>query len=166
MKTDQSNPNLEDPLCLSRMPSLRSSSRQTTSTVTTTASSSVVSYSKAQDLPVSFYTSRSQSRKSSTGDFYSGDNSNIKHLFPQTLRTPLQDLDDVLHKQGCFETEDSMDCRKEALKKLNFLVNQWIQSTSLESGMHWQDMEKIGGTIVTYGSYRLGISHQGDKFFS
>lgn len=27
--------------------------------------------------------------------------------------------------------------------------------------MHWQDMDKIGGRIVTYGSYMLGISHQG-----
>ena len=149
------------------MPSLRSSTRQTASSASTTASSSVVSYSKAQDLPVSHYNSRNQSRKSSSDDFYSGDNSNIKHLFAQTpisLITPLQRLDEVLHKQGCFETEDSMRCRKEVLKNLNILVSQWIQSTSLESGMHWQDMEKMGGSIVTYGSYQLGISHQGDKF--
>ena len=27
--------------------------------------------------------------------------------------------------------------------------------------MHWQDADKIGGRIVTYGSYMLGINHQG-----
>ena len=36
-----------------------------------------------------------------------------------------------------------------------------LQSVSLSRGMHWQDTDRIGGRIVTYGSYMLGISHQG-----
>ena len=36
-----------------------------------------------------------------------------------------------------------------------------FQSVSLSRGMHWQDIDKIGGRIVTYGSYMLGISNQG-----
>lgn len=27
--------------------------------------------------------------------------------------------------------------------------------------MHWHNIDKIGGQIVTYGSYMLGILHQG-----
>ena len=31
---------------------------------------------------------------------------------------------------------------------------------ALRAGWHWQEIGKIGGRIVTYGSYMLGISHQ------
>jgi len=57
--------------------------------------------------------------------------------------------------------------RRETLKHLNTLVSSWIQSVSLDRGMPWQkfqklqELEKAGGCIVTYGSYMLGISHQG-----
>ena len=50
--------------------------------------------------------------------------------------------------------------RREALKYLNVLFVQWIQSESLRRGCHWQEIGSIGGRIVTYGSYMLGISHQ------
>jgi len=73
----------------------------------------------------------------------------------------LLDLDKVLHHQACFETHTGLEERREALKYLNVLVVQWIQSESLRAGWHWQEIGKIGGRIVTYGSYMLGISHQG-----
>ena len=72
----------------------------------------------------------------------------------------LHNLDKVLHSQCCFETHIGLDERREALKYLNVLVVQWIQSESLKHGLHWMDIGKIGGRIVTYGSYMLGISHQ------
>jgi poly(A) polymerase len=70
-------------------------------------------------------------------------------------------LDAVLHSEKCYETEEGLVKRREVLKQLNVLVKQWIQSVSLTRGMHWSDIDKIGGRIVTYGSYMLGISHQG-----
>ena len=85
------------------------------------------------------------------------------HLFASSSSQPsrLQRLEDVLSKQACYETPKGLEARREALKTLNVLVSQWIQSISLNAGMHWQDVHKIGGRIVTYGSYMLGISHQG-----
>ena len=90
-------------------------------------------------------------------------------------------LDRVLVDERCYESNDGIVRRREALKNLNLLVKQWIQvikdchgltsgtgvtsvfvqSVSLSRGMHWQDIDKIGGRVVTYGSYMLGISHQG-----
>ena len=85
------------------------------------------------------------------------------HLFASSSSQPsrLQRLEDVLSKQACYETPKGLEARREALKTLNVLVSQWIQSISLNAGMHWQDVHKIRGRIVTYGSYMLGISHQG-----
>ncbi len=80
---------------------------------------------------------------------------------PPCQSSNLQRLEEVLKKQGCYETPKGLEARREALKNLNILVSQWIQSASLAAGMHWQDIDKIGGRIVTYGSYMLGISHQG-----
>jgi len=73
----------------------------------------------------------------------------------------LQNLDKVLKHQCCFETPLGLEERREALKFLNVLFVQWIQSESLRRGCHWQEVASIGGRIVTYGSYMLGISHQG-----
>jgi len=70
-------------------------------------------------------------------------------------------LDEVLRLERCYETEAGLVKRREVLKSLNVLVKQWIQSVSLSRGMHWHDIDKIGGRIVTYGSYMLDISHQG-----
>ena len=84
------------------------------------------------------------------------------HLFASGSQpSRLQRLEEVLSRQACYETTKGLEARREALKTLNVLVSQWIQSISLNAGMHWQDVHKIGGRIVTYGSYMLGISHQG-----
>lgn len=70
-------------------------------------------------------------------------------------------LEAVLKNQGCYETKQGLERRREVLKNLNILVRQWIQSVSLNSGMHWKLVDRIGGRIVTYGSYMLGVSYQG-----
>ena len=36
----------------------------------------------------------------------------------------------------------------------------------LRAGWHWQEIGKIGGRIVTYGSYMLGISHQAQCYIT
>ena len=85
-------------------------------------------------------------------------NNNILRPPPNPLAAALEG---VLRKQFCYETDHGLEVRQRALKHLNILINQWIQSISLSRGMHWQDKDKLGGRIVTYGSYMLGISHQG-----
>jgi poly(A) polymerase Pap1 len=50
--------------------------------------------------------------------------------------------------------------RREVLESLNQLVREWIKSIALGRRMHWHNIDNIGGRIVTYGSYMLGISHQ------
>jgi len=121
-----------------------------------------------------------QSRPSSNGeDFYAADdNRNLVNQFgllgppppPSPRPIPLtqpEKLNEVLQKQGCYENSRGMELRRETLKHLNTLVSSWIQSVSLDRGMPWQklqklqELEKAGGCIVTYGSYMLGISHQG-----
>ena len=37
-------------------------------------------------------------------------------------------LEDVLRQQGCYETNKGLEIRRESLKNLNLLVQQWIQS--------------------------------------
>ena len=54
------------------------------------------------------------------------------HLLQTT--TKLQRLEEVLHKQACYETNKGLEARREALKNLNVLVSQWIQSISLNAG--------------------------------
>ena len=70
-------------------------------------------------------------------------------------------LDAVLHEEKCYETPEGLQKRHDALKSLHALIKQWIQSVSLTRGMNFLDVHKLGGEIVTYGSFKLGISHQG-----
>ena len=40
----------------------------------------------------------------------------------------LHRLEEVLSRQACYETDKGLEARREALKTLNVLVSQWIQS--------------------------------------
>ena len=40
-------------------------------------------------------------------------------------------LEAVLQQHGAYETDKGMELRKEVIKELNILVQQWIQSVSL-----------------------------------
>ena len=65
--------------------------------------------------------------------------SKAKHGGPPLYKNPLlHRLDEVLHDQGCFESEHGLIARREALKSLNILVSSWIHSTCLKRGTHWQ----------------------------
>ena len=70
-------------------------------------------------------------------------------------------LDQVLRSKKCYETQIGLEKRRGVMASLNVLVQNWMQSVSLTRGMHWTDTGKIGGRIVTYGSYMLGVSPQG-----
>jgi poly(A) polymerase len=54
-----------------------------------------------------------------------------------------------------------LETRQEVLASLNVLVRDWMKSVGLSRRMHWHTLDNIGGRIVTYGSYMLGISQQG-----
>ena len=47
--------------------------------------------------------------------------------------------------------------RKDLITELDTLVKQWIRSVSLSKGLNWQIVEQVGGKIVMYGSYKLGV---------
>ncbi|QQP49592.1 Poly(A) polymerase gamma, partial [Caligus rogercresseyi] len=66
-----------------------------------------------------------------------------------------------LRENGCFESKAGLDHRREVLLSLSVLAQQWLQSQTLEQGFNWQYSNEVTGKIVTYGSYMLGISHQG-----
>ena len=72
-----------------------------------------------------------------------------------------RNLDAVLHSQGCYETPEGLQQRRQILVDLNTLVRRWVQSEGLNKGVVWGTSNDLGGRIVTYGSYCLGISHQG-----
>ena len=68
-----------------------------------------------------------------------------------------QELVNVLVDEGSYESELGLQKRKELIHKLDILVKQWIRSVSLSKGFNWQMVELVGGKIVTYGSYKLGV---------
>ncbi|XP_059079754.1 poly(A) polymerase beta-like isoform X1 [Tigriopus californicus] len=95
-----------------------------------------------------------------------GSKKSRQRIYNKNKSTPLiadleTGLEEALQTNGCYETTKALEERKQVIHRLNLLVRQWIQSVSLSRGMHWQDIEKIGGKVVAYGSYMLGISHQG-----
>lgn len=117
---------------------------------------------RQSDLLQSFLASAKKSNEEREGMQFSFPSiSPLLSLPPLPRIDHAQQLEAVLRQQGCYETELGLELRKEVLKNLDILVKSWIQSVSLSKGMHWQDIDKIGGRIVTYGSFMLGISHQG-----
>jgi poly(A) polymerase Pap1 len=62
-----------------------------------------------------------------------------------------------MRQQGCYETRKGLEARQEVLACLNPLVREWIKSIGLGRRMQWHNVDNIGGRIVTYGSYMLGI---------
>ena len=68
-----------------------------------------------------------------------------------------EELVNVLVDEGCYESELGLQKRKDLLNELDILVKQWIRSVSLSKGFNWQMAELVGGKIVTYGSYKLGV---------
>ena len=70
------------------------------------------------------------------------------------------ELEIYLRGAGCYASPEALAHRRDVLKSLNILIRQGIQSLSLSQGMHWQYADRVGGKIITYGSYELGISHQ------
>lgn len=72
-----------------------------------------------------------------------------------------RELEEYLREAGMFESDIELNHRFEVLRKLNNLVKQWIKEVSLRKNMPEQIAETVGGTICTFGSYRLGVAGRG-----
>merc|ERR1719357_1253457 len=68
-----------------------------------------------------------------------------------------RELQMVLLQYNCYEDERGMNLRKQIVNDLNMLVKQWIRSEGLKSLMNWDQVEKIGGKEVSYGSFKLSV---------
>ena len=68
-----------------------------------------------------------------------------------------EELVEVLRDHGCYDSEEGLQKREDLINELDTLVKQWIRSVSLSRGFNWQIVEQVGGKIVTYGSYKLGV---------
>ncbi|XP_003386526.1 PREDICTED: poly(A) polymerase type 3-like [Amphimedon queenslandica] len=70
-------------------------------------------------------------------------------------------LEACLQKYGVFDTPEGQKHRLLVLGKLNELVKKWIIDISKEKGKSEAEAKEVGGTIFTFGSYRLGVHGKG-----
>lgn len=63
----------------------------------------------------------------------------------------------TLESHGVFESESELRHREEVVGQLNQLVKQWIKDLSMTKGMVPIIAEAVGGGILTFGSYKLGV---------
>merc|ERR1719369_62253 len=50
-----------------------------------------------------------------------------------------------------------MKLRQKVVGELDTLVKRWIKTEGLRQGKRLQNVEKLGGKVVTYGSSKLGV---------
>ncbi|KAF7682695.1 Poly(A) polymerase PAPalpha [Astathelohania contejeani] len=66
-----------------------------------------------------------------------------------------------LEKSGFFESEDQAYLRERVLGRLDFLIKQFVRDTGEVKGMSTDEAQRCGGTLFTFGSYRLGVHARG-----
>lgn len=67
-------------------------------------------------------------------------------------------LQTFLHARGSFLSPEDNAKRQEVLFKLNELVTQFVREVYKSRNNDLSNLENVYGKLVTYGSYRLGIS--------
>ena len=67
-------------------------------------------------------------------------------------------LDEMLHLENLYETQEEALVREEVLGMLESLVKNWIKSVAASVG---RPTEKANSNIYTFGSYRLGVHGPG-----
>ncbi|KAM7141859.1 LOW QUALITY PROTEIN: poly(A) polymerase type 3-like [Molossus nigricans] len=72
-----------------------------------------------------------------------------------------QKLIEILKPFGVFEEEEELQRRILILGKLNNPVKEWIREISESKNLPQSVIENVGGKIVTFGSYRLGVHTKG-----
>jgi len=79
---------------------------------------------------------------------------------PQDMRLSIS-LEETLRANNMFETDEQMALRLEVLNKVNNLVREWIREISIRKNIPDALIDKVGGKVYTFGSFRLGISAKG-----
>ncbi|CAD5229806.1 unnamed protein product [Bursaphelenchus xylophilus] len=69
-------------------------------------------------------------------------------------------LNDCLSSFNVFESQEELQKRLDVLRKINALVRQWVMMAS-EGKVPPEALEKVGGKLFTFGSYRLGVHTRG-----
>ncbi|XP_016069143.1 PREDICTED: poly(A) polymerase beta, partial [Miniopterus natalensis] len=72
-----------------------------------------------------------------------------------------QKLIETLKPFGVLEEEEELQRRILILEKLNSLVKDWIREIGESKSLPPAVVEKVGGKIFTFGSYRLGVHTRG-----
>ena len=74
-----------------------------------------------------------------------------------TSPSQVQELRVVLSNYQCYDDTAGMERRERVISELDTLVKQWIRSAALQRNMAWPQVEQVGGKVVSYGSYKLGV---------
>uniref|UniRef100_A0A0N4ZLV0 Poly(A) polymerase n=1 Tax=Parastrongyloides trichosuri TaxID=131310 RepID=A0A0N4ZLV0_PARTI len=69
-------------------------------------------------------------------------------------------LVEVLKSYNLFETKEGIDKRIEVLRVLNAKFKKWVRDTS-KGKIGDECIDKVGGKLFTFGSYRLGVNNPG-----
>lgn len=67
-------------------------------------------------------------------------------------------LQTFLHLKGSYLSQEDNSKREDVLSKLNELVTNFVREVYKSRNNDLSDIDNIYGKLVTYGSYRLGIS--------
>ncbi|XP_050444385.1 poly(A) polymerase type 3-like [Adelges cooleyi] len=87
-----------------------------------------------------------------------GMTSAISNALPSEIDVQLtKSLEDALTSEKVFTTKEDLTQRLEVLSFLNTLVKEWIKDTSQAHNIP----ENVGGLVCTFGSFRIGVYHQG-----
>lgn len=70
-------------------------------------------------------------------------------------------LEESLRSMDMYESDEERNKRMEVLSKVNNLVKIWIREVSIKKNIPESLIEKVGGKVYTFGSYRLGINAKG-----
>jgi len=94
---------------------------------------------------------------------YLGMTSPISFAFPDPSDVDrTHKLIEALKPHGCYESEEELNHRNQVLTILNDLVQNWIRDLSVESYKFPEELaDKVGGSVYTFGSYRLGVHNKG-----
>jgi hypothetical protein len=50
-----------------------------------------------------------------------------------------------------LETQHGLEKRRRIWQELDTLVKQWVRTEGMFQGLHWGEVERAGGKVVTYG---------------
>lgn len=58
------------------------------------------------------------------------------------------------------DTQEQKTTKEEAVTKVKGIIQKWIRSTARKVGFSDQDIEKVGGDLYVFGSYKLKANCQ------